>query len=303
VKKFLALVLVLAASPAAAQNTIIIPASRPSTPSDGWGKFDKPVAVKLANGKAHTVVDCAIGGIRGYDWTEMGLSHAEASSVIVLASSQGHNPAPGRAELERDKKPYNFYLVPFSAIDTFSIEPYKDRGLRAAKVTFRDPKRKPLDAYLDLRMGTWSVSGKEDLGGFGKGDFSESLSFGKVAEVKFGEVPALKVEPKSAVTATITQVGGARHELTDVRMKDQKFEFRKGSTRLEVPLDKVARIDVLKGASPGYVCKVKLTSGAEQELEMYSYKFCGKGPEFYEVLETYSIRSVEFGTAAGEKKK
>src|SRR5262249_1378147 len=129
-----------------------------------------------------------------------------------------------------------------------------------------------------------------------------SLLFGKVSEVVFPEVPETKVQAKSTVTATITQVGGAKHELTDVRVKDGQLEFRKGETRREVKIEKIARIEVPREAPPGYVCKVKLKSGAEQEPKMYSYKFCGKGPDFYEVLETYSIRSIEFGPVDADKK-
>jgi len=302
-KKSLSLLLVLWAYPVYGQNTILIPESRPSTPQAGWCKFEKPVAVKLADGKKHTVINCGLGTINGYDWTEMQLSYGEACSLMVFAANEGHNPAPSRATLEREKQAYNFYLVPVSTVASLSIGEFKRQGLRSATVAYRDQKRKPLNAYLDRRMSSWTFGGDEDLGDFGKGRFSESLDFGKVAEVVFPEVPETKIQVKSQVTATIAQVGGAKHALTDVRVKDGKFEFRKGETRLEIPIDKIDRIDVLRDAFPGYVCKVKLKSGAEQELEMYSYKFCGKGPDSYEVLETYSIKSIEFGTSDADSKK
>jgi hypothetical protein len=170
--------------------------------------------------------------------------------------------------------------------------------------TFRDEKRKPLAGYLDQRIGSWSFGGEEDLGGFGKGRFGEDLLYGKVAEVTFpAEVPETKVEARSKVTATVTQVGGQKHELTDVRYKDNKFEFRKGKTSVAVSVDKIARVEVLKAVSPGHLCKVRLKTGEEDEFETYSEKLCGKGADFYEVIELHAVKTIEFGPAGGEAKK
>src|SRR5687767_5821635 len=94
------LLLVLWASPAYGQKTVIVPESRSSPPQTGWCKFDKPVTVRLADGKAHTLVNCGIGTINGHDWAELQLSFGEASSLLAFASNEGHNPAPSRATLE-----------------------------------------------------------------------------------------------------------------------------------------------------------------------------------------------------------
>lgn len=297
------LVLVMAACPVVAQ-VVYVPSSGSSPPSDGWCKFSKPVTVKLTDGKTHTLSDCGIGTIKGYDWTDMQFTHPEANSLLVFATRQEYNPGPSNETLAKDKKPYHYLLVPVSAVAKLTVGEYPKQGLRAVTATFRDEKRKPLAGYLDQRIGSWTFGGEEDLGGFGKGRFGESLLYGTVAEVTFPtEVPEVKVEAKSKVTATLTQLGGTRHELTDVRVKGNKFEFRKGKTSVEVGIDKIARVEVLKAVSPGYLCKVKLKSGEEDEFETYSEKFCGKGTDFYEVIELHAVKTVEFGPADGEAKK
>jgi hypothetical protein len=298
-----ALILIYAIVEARTHGQIII-VERPSAsskPLAGECIFSKPVSVLLADGTKHTLSKSSLHTLKGDFRSVMQFSHEEAGLLVSFAANGAYNPATSREDLQRERKADYFFLVPTGSIEKLAIGEFKDRSRRQVTVYFRDNKTPPLAAFLDHDRCHWLLGGEEDLVDFGKGRFVADFSFGKVKEITIPDGITLpNVSEKSKVTAVVTEVGSAKHVLTDVRVKDSQFRFKKGDAEIELKVDKIERIDVLKRADLGFLCKVRLKTGAEQELLLSwtDSDICGKGSRYYEVVQLFAIQSIEFGTDA-----
>jgi hypothetical protein len=295
---FIVLALRLIAGLAVGQQVIYVPRSSSSGPASGCFTFTKPVDVVLDDGTKQTLSDARLYTIEGYLRTRLLLSEEEAGSLLGFRAAVKPKSRPPR-DTFRDTD-YSV-LLPISDVARISFAKSTNPGAsRRATVFFKDRSKPALTMVSEWRDFSWVLTGKVDVGGFGMADFSENLGSGKVSEIvlPIGEA-SHAIKQHSAVSAVVTDLGGGKHTLSDVRVDRGEFQFKKGEADIRVKIDRIQQIDVLGPKVSDYLCKVRLKSGAEQELLLHGFDsdIFGKGPNSFELLKMDVISSVEFTMA------
>lgn len=148
-----------------------------------------------------------------------------------------------------------------------------------------------------LAFMPFKIKGKEDLGDFGIADFKLFSNLSPIdLEIIFPDnISKPSLSKKSNISAIVTTISQKKHYLTDIRNND--FEFKFGSSKIKLSPEKIDSIDIIpKGehnTGEAKLADITLKTGAQKRGYFYG-GVCGKGPQFYESIESDYIKSIKF---------
>ena len=266
-----------------AGNVIYLPADSGRNYWRGSYRFSKPITVIDQNGMKHKLTNASVIDTLDSDEAgKMGFSADEANIVFELTSPSGYK---NRKSLKNTRTACFKMYVPISEIRRIEF-------LSKKKVYMfypRDPQIKPFLAKFAYGGRPRYIKGSEDLGEFGQASFKKSID--SLQEIVLPDVPFQGIASKSTLSAIVTEVGGKKHELKDLRISTF---FYKGESSFKVDVNKIDTIVVTKESDRGRVkCTVRLKSGAEQDFEWSFGYVGGKGEHWYKRVRAEHIASVK----------
>jgi hypothetical protein len=175
-------------------------------------------------------------------------------------------------------------FVPFGDISKIIFKKYE-----IAEIHLRS-KDTPMYAYV---CGL-EVSGKENLGSFGRGEFKARLER-TGDEIVFPDIQAAKIKSESDITAAVNLKDGTKRRLSDFRYGTLKLETN--GSKISPPIEKIRIIRSI--ADPKYSnvfhCSVQLRTGEEKKFKIVdSFGIAGKGQQWYEFIPWENIESIIF---------
>jgi hypothetical protein len=292
---------------------------------------DFNLTVITTDGATHDILGAKVKSENDLDLPSFGFSKDELASMVILTDAE--RPREERLFIRREvlesrKETYHALLLPMSAIDRITAagttirspereDVLLDYGFRyygEVSVTMRDGEALRAMTSENLRHNIASgahdliVNGTEDLHGFGKADFTNSIGDGEIKEIKFPPLPPAAIAAKSQLAAVITEVGGRTTRLSDLRFEGgTALTFtRTGSTVRLTPSD-IRKIELHEGLYDGntnaiapdrIAASVLLNGGAQQDFEWKTAALVGKTTGgWYEWIPGAALKTIDFGAA------
>ncbi len=268
---------------AIAGNVIYVPYDSGRNYWRGAYQFSKSISVIDRSGVKHELKNASVIDTLDSDEAgKMGFSKSEANRVFELTTPEGYKD---RKTLENSGASCFKMYVPISEIRRIKFLPKK----KAYMFYPINSKIEPFMAKFEYGGRPRYIQGTEDLGEFGKASFKESID--SLKGIVLPDIPLEGIASKSNSSAIVTEIGGIKHELRDLRISTF---FYKGESNFKIDADKIDTIVVTEESNRGRVkCIVKLKSGAEQNFE-WSFGYVGgkEGP-WYKRIRAEHIASVQ----------
>ncbi len=160
-----------------------------------------------------------------------------------------------------------------------------------AKIFFKD-KREPIFAY----KYPIKISGEEDLGAFGSGEFKAEIGrFGD--SVIIPDFQNIDIKAKSSLTAIVTLNDGTKRQLTDFRPTE--FILTHNESTITVPTKNIKTIEIEDGSRSSVLCDVQLKTGDKKSFEIDNHivglsGVIGKGKDWYEGIQWDYLERIDF---------
>jgi hypothetical protein len=296
------------------------------------------LTVITTDGANHEIRNAELTSETDLKLPSWGFSDQEVKSFVVLTDAERPREEQlfiRREVLESRKQTYHALILPMSLIGSIA----------ATGVTIRSPERED-EVGFDYAWHYYSevlvrltnadtlraiasqnlkhnfarpgphelmVAGTEDLQGFGKAAFNNWLGDGSIKEIKFPSLPPMPIAAKSTLAAVVTEVGGRRATLFDLRLQGgNTLPLAKTGSTVEVNASDIRRIDLHQGLYDGntnpieperIAVSVTLNTGAQQDFEWKTTALIGRSAGgWYEWIPGAALRSIDFGAVKEQTK-
>jgi hypothetical protein len=296
------------------------------------------LTIITTDGVTHEIHNAELTSETDLKLPSWGFSVQEITSFVVLTDAERPREEHDfirREVLESRKQTYHTLIVPMSLIESIaatgatirSPEREDEVGFDYAwhyysEVLVRLKNSEQLQAITSqnlkhnfARPGPHElmIAGTEDLHDFGKAAFSNWLGDGSVKEIKFPSMIPTAVAVKSSLAAVITEVGGRRTTLSDLRLEGgNTLPLTKTGSTVDVNTSDIRKIELHQGLydgntnaiAPGRIAvSVLLNSGSQQDFEWKTTALIGRDPGgWYEWIPGAALGTIDFGAAKEQTK-